>query len=124
MLFYGTSDIVESVQVRPLADGRPAERVCLKGGPVLVLSEAALGLYRDAEAPDDPLGNGLLDICELAGAHRLTPQDGRFVAEHRAGFIGLVDAKAVLITPVAIQLFAGRDDALRNRDALARLVFE
>lgn len=124
MLFYGSSDIVSELESRPLNDGQPAERVHLKGGPVLVLSTSALALYKDASAPDDPLGNGLLALAKLDDAHQLTPQEGRFVSDHRAGYIGLCDGQAVLVTPVAIVLYANRDDALRNRNALARLAFE
>ena len=111
MLFYGSSDIVTDVQSRPLNNGQPAERIALKGGPVLVLSATALALYKDADAPDDPLGNGLLALAELDEAHRLRADDsGRFVAEHKAGYIGLADGQALLITPVAVQLFADRDE--------------
>lgn len=124
MLFYGTSDIVTAVTSAPLADGSPSERLSLRGGPVLVITEKALGLYRDEDAPDDPLGNGLLALCDFPGTHRLTPHDGRFVREHRAGYVGLMDGHVILVTPAAIQLFANQNDALRNRDQLARLAFE
>ncbi|GGX73550.1 hypothetical protein [Saccharospirillum salsuginis] len=123
-MFYGTSDIIESIQAEPLANGTPAERLQLRGGPVLVLTEEAMALYRDADSPDDPLGNGLITLAELTGDHALVREDGHFVREHRAGYIGLMDDKAMLITPAAIQLFANRDDALRNQNELARLAFE
>lgn len=123
-MFYGTSDIIESVESAPLANGIPAERLRLRGGPVLVLTENAMALYRDAAGPDDALGNGLIDLAELAEDQRLPQQEGRFVTEHRAGYVGLADGRAILITPMAVQLFANRDDALRNRDEVARLAFE
>ncbi|MFG1497917.1 hypothetical protein ABMA57_14900 [Saccharospirillum sp. HFRX-1] len=124
MLFYGTSDIVTELESRPLNNGAPAERVHLKGGPVLVLSQGALALYKDAASPDDPLGNGLLALVELDEAHQLAPAGERFVTEHRAGYIGLADGQALLVTPAAIVLYANRDDALRNQNARARLNFE
>lgn len=124
MLFYGNSDIVTELESRPLNNGEPAERVHLNGGPVLVLSARALALYKDAQSPDDPLGNGLLALVELDEAHRLAPVGERFVTEHRAGYIGLADGQALLVTPAAIVLYANRDDALRNLNARARLSFE
>lgn len=123
-MFYGTSDIVTNIQSRSLADGSPAERVSLKGGPVLVLSEQALALYRDEAAPDDPLGNGLISLGELPESNWLQPEDGRFIKEHRAGYIGLFGGQAILITPATVQLFANRDDALRNRNQVVRLAFD
>ena len=124
MLFYGTSDIVTELESRPLNNGELAERVHLKGGPVLVLSQRALALYKDAASPDDPLGNGLLALVELDEAHQLAPAGERFVTEHRAGYIGLADGQALLVTPAAIVLYANRDDALRNQNARAKLNFE
>lgn len=123
-MFYGTSDIIESVEATPLANGTPAERLLLRGGPVLVLTAEAMALYRDATGPDDPLGNKLIALAELAPEHRLALGDGHFIREHRAGYIGLMDDKAILITPAAVQLFANKDDALRNQNELARLAFE
>lgn len=123
-MFYGSSDIIESVHPEPLANGTPAERLQLRGGPVLVLTEQAIALYRDAQSPDDPLGNGLLALTELTGKDCLTMAGAGFVKEHRAGYIGLHDGKALLITPVAVQLFANREDALRNQNECARVAFE
>lgn len=123
-MFYGTSDIIEALESRPLANGTPADRLRLRGGPVLVLTASAMALYRDVSDVDDPLGNGLIALAELSGDDVLVSEDERFVREHRAGYIGLMDDKAILITPVAVQLFANRDDALRNQNERARLAFE
>lgn len=124
MLFYGTSDIVTELECRPLSNGDLAERVHLKGGPVLVLSQRALALYKDAASPDDPLGNGLLSLVELDEAHQLAPTGEHFVSEHRAGYIRLADGQTLLVTPAAIVLYANREEALRNQNPRARLNFE
>lgn len=123
-MFYGSSDIIESVHPEPLTNGTPAERLQLRGGPVLVLTERAIALYRDAQSPDDPLGNGLIALTELKESDGLKMEGTGFVKEYRAGYIGLHDDKAMLITPVAVQLFANREDALRNQNELARVAFE
>lgn len=123
-MFYGSSDIVEGVEQCTLPSGQAAERVFLRGGPVLLLSEGAMALYRHLEAVGDPLGNGLIQLQPLTGEHQLACEDGRFVEQYKAGFIGLMDNKALLVTPAAVQLFANREDALRNRHQLARLDFE
>ena len=123
-MFYGSSDIIESVHSEPLANGTPAERLQLRGGPVLVLTEWAIALYRDAQSPDDPLGNGLIALTELKAGVGLKMAGAGFVKEYRAGYIGLHDDKAMLITPVAVQLFSNREDALRNQNELARVAFE
>ncbi|MHA7880606.1 MAG: hypothetical protein ACX931_12490 [Saccharospirillum sp.] len=123
-MFYGSSDIVDAIESSTLPSGQPAERLRLRGGPVLVLSERALALYRHQQAVDDPLGNGLIQLQPLPSEHQLVCHEGQFVEQYRAGYIGLIDDKALLVTPVAIQLFANREDALRNHNPLARLDFE
>lgn len=123
-MFYGSSDIVEGVEQCTLPSGQAAERVRLRGGPVLVLSAGAFALYKHLAAMDDPLGNGLIRLQPLATEHYLACHEGRFVEQYKAGFIGLVDNKALLVTPAAVQLFANREDALRNRNQLARLDFQ
>lgn len=121
---FGPSDLVINSLTFTLSNGEPAEQIWLRGGSILVISATALALYKDEAALSDPLGNGLIALTELSDASPLTHQDGHFMTEHRAGYIGLHDDRLLLITPIAIQLFDGRKDALQNRNERARLPLE
>jgi len=43
------------------------------------------------------------------------------VLEHRAGYVGLAGGFVLLITLNDVQLFGSKEDALRNRNEIARL---
>ncbi|WP_051207661.1 hypothetical protein [Saccharospirillum impatiens] len=123
-MIYGPSDIIVNSATFTLSNGEPAEQIWLRGGTVLVISATALALYKDEAAIGDPLGNGLIALTDLSGVSPLAHQDGHFMTEHRAGYIGLHGERLLLITPVAIQLFDDRRDALQNRNERARLPLE
>lgn len=121
---FGPSDLVTNSVTFTLSNGEPAEQLWLRGGSILVISATALALYKDEAAVSDPLGNGLIALTDLTGISPLTHRDGHFMTEHRAGYIGLHGERMLLITPVAIQLFDDRLDALQNRNERARLPLE
>ena len=94
-----------------------------RDGKILVLSEDTVAFYKDESSMSDALGTGLIAMAALDKQHHLQAMDdsGGWVKEYKAGFVGLHDDKAILITPLAIQLFAHRKDALYNRNEIARL---
>jgi len=122
MLIENSSDIVSNDQQLALQSGELVDALTLINSQILVLSENTLSVYRSLDSIQDPLGNGLLHTVALQGAAELVRgQDGRFMAMKKAGIVGLFDDKVILITPNDIQLFANRNDALRNQNELVRL---
>jgi len=122
MLIENSSDIVSNDQQLALHSGELVDALTLINSQILVLSENTLSVYRSLDSIQDPLGNGLLHTVALQGAAELVRgQDGRFMAMKKAGIVGLFDDKVILITPNDIQLFASRNDALRNQNELVRL---
>ena len=122
MLIENSSDIVSNDQQLTLLSGELVDALTLINSQILVLSENTLSVYRSLDSIQDPLGNGLLHTAALEGAAELQRgEDGRFMAMKKAGIVGLFDEKVILITPNDIQLFANRNDALRNQNELARL---
>lgn len=97
-------------------DGEAARTLIqFHNGQVMVVSRDAVALYRQRDALDDPLGNGLL-------GHELLPPDlvcaeGEApVVEQRAGFVGLQSGAVLFIRPDGVALYQHPDDALRNRE--------
>jgi hypothetical protein len=123
-MIYGPSDLIINSATLTLNNDEPAEKIWLRGGSILVISATALALYRDEAALSDPLGNGLIALADLPEQAPLKHDQGHFMSEHRAGYIGLQGDRLLLITPVAIQLFDDRQDALHNRNERARLPLE
>lgn len=119
MLIENSSDLIVSVEPVTLSSGRAADAAQLINGTVLLIAADALALYRSREQIGDPLGNGLIRSVPLA--QPLAAENGRFLLEHRAGYVGLSGGYVLLITLNDVQLFAGKDDALHNRGELARL---
>lgn len=122
MLIENSSDIVSNDQQLTLTSGEVVDALTLINGQILVLSVNTMSVYRSLESIQDPLGNGLLHSVALEGQSKLCQgEGGRFLAMKKAGIVGLFDDKVILITPNDIQLFASRNDALRNQNELARL---
>lgn len=119
MLIENTSDLIRQVEHRILPSGIAVDIATLINDTALVLASDSLSLYRTAAQAGDPLGNGL--IASVALPVSLPLQSGRFLQEHRAGYVGLSGGYVLLITLNDTQLFASKEDALRNRNELARL---
>jgi hypothetical protein len=121
MLLEGSSDII--VRCEYIAEGAHTgtQWLTFRNGFVLVLAEDLMALYKDAASIGDPLGNGLKAMVELKDRSLLVRGNNGLVSSYSAGFVGLMDDKAILITPNDIQLFKNKQDALYNRQELGRL---
>lgn len=119
MVIEGNSDIILSCEFKPHTEQGDSQWLVFRNGMVLVLGEGFMALYKDANSTTDPLGNGLTGMVDLDVT--LAKAESGFVERYAAGFVGLVDEKAILITPNDIQLFHNSQDALRNQNEIARL---
>ncbi|AJQ97101.1 hypothetical protein [Gynuella sunshinyii] len=120
MIFTASSDIIVNNRLASVR-GQTVELLYFRNEQVLLLTTQALSLYRHERFIEDELGNGLLAYLKLPDEHLLAQRQGHYVAEFQAGYVGLVDGKTLLITPVAIQLFPNKTDALYNRAEICRL---
>lgn len=120
MVIEGNSDIVVRCEFQAQAS-QPSQWLTFRNGFVLVLQANVMALYKNVESINDPLGNGLKAMVDIPAEQTLQHEEIGFVREYSAGFVGLVDDKAILITPNDIQLFENKTDALHNRDEIARL---
>lgn len=120
MLFEGSSDIIAKHIATTLNNGEAAECLEFHNGKCLVLSQQALGMYKDMASVTDPLGNGRIDTVTLPADEQLS-NDQPWVTETVAGFIGLTNGRALLITPNYVQMFPTKTDALHNRNEIVRL---
>lgn len=100
---------------------QPAQLLHLHNGMVIALSPHALACYRNRAALDDPLGNGLLSFTELAEGVSIRFEQDACVTTHTAGYVGLVDGKALLIAPFKVRLYPNNHDGLRGLNCLAEL---
>lgn len=123
MTILGSSDIIAGVDQRSY-QGNTAQTLHFRDGKVLLINAHGMALFQNLAAIEDELGNGLMAQTEFADDLQLPHQDHQWVTEYSAGFVGLHGDYALLITPVAIQLFRNKQDALHNRDELARLNLE
>lgn len=121
MLLEGSSDIILKCEYITEGAHEGAQWLTFRNGFVMVLTEDCMALYKDEASITDPLGNGLKAIAELKGHAQLVKTNKGIVTSFSAGFVGLNDEKAILITPNDIQLFKDKTDALYNRAELARL---
>lgn len=84
-------------------------------GQVLLVSASAVGLYRDKDALTDPFGNGALGYEAIP--EKLAPQwlpEQGYVAEQRAGYVGLNSGAVLFIRPDGVALYDDGMAALRN----------
>ena len=121
MLIENSSDLIQSVQSGRLASGKNADLATLINGQVLVISDDALALFSRVEDVADELGNGLLHSVTIPEAGHLCPQNGSYIQEHKAGYVGLSGGRVLLITLNDVQMFPSKQDALRNANELVRL---
>lgn len=121
MVIEGNSDII--VRCEFFTDGiaGQCQWLTFRNGFVLVIHQTFMALYKNADSMNDPLGNGLKVMVDIPQNQTLKPTEHGFVKEFSAGFVGLVDDKAILITPNDIQLFPNKLEALHNRNEIVRL---
>lgn len=121
MVIEGNSDIVVRCEYKRDELNQAAQWLTFRNGFVLILQPSFMALYKDVQSIHDPLGNGLKAMVDIPETFALHETNNGFVSSFSAGFVGLADDKAILITPNDIQLFANKTDALHNRDEIARL---
>ncbi|GLQ32767.1 hypothetical protein [Litoribrevibacter albus] len=121
MIHQHSSNIIQANSQITLSNGAPAETLVFHNELTLVISEHTLAMFKSQQQVNDPLGNGLIDSVQLEGDSTLKIENDRLIKNYQSGFVGLVDGKAILITPNVIQLFPSSNDALRNQNELARL---
>jgi hypothetical protein len=121
MLLEGSSDIILKCEYMTSGAHQGSQWLTFRNGFVMVLTTDCMALYRDEVSITDPLGNGLKALADLKEGDQLLAAENGLISSFSAGFVGLNDEKAILITPNDIQLFANKTDALYNRDELARL---
>ena len=119
MILQNTSDLIAQVTHQQLPSGIPVDVAQLVNGSALVISADALALYRNADGVGDALGNGLVRSIDLPLT--LTQENGAFLQEHKAGYVGLSDGRVLLITLNDVQMFPSKQDALRNQNEVVRL---
>ncbi|CAA0110984.1 Uncharacterised protein [BD1-7 clade bacterium] len=120
MIPENSSDIIQSIEQLTPSAGQ-IDIVHFRDGKILAVSSDSLAFFKDRSSFNDPLGNGLLNNCDIPSDHALEDYKEGWIKEYRAGYIGLQDGKVLLITPIAVQLFQNKDDALRNNNQLASL---
>lgn len=121
MILSGSSDIIKQCEFFESGDYQGCQWLTFENNLLLVLSEKFMALYKNTAALNDALGNGLKAMVDLPEDAYLQVSEQGMVKEFRAGFVGLMDQKVILITPNDIQLFASKNDALRNQNEIARL---
>ena len=124
MLIENTSDLIRNISQVTLSNGAQADAASLINDTVLVVAADALALYRTVEQVGDPLGNGLIrsvPLTDILDEPLPANEAGRFIAEHRAGYVGLAGGRVLLITLNDVQMFSSKEDALRNHNELVRL---
>jgi len=102
-------------------NNQPCELIHLHNDLVIALSDAALGCYRNRESIHDPLGNGLVSFSSLGPDDHIQFHDGRCITTYSGGYVGLVDGKALLITPFKVRLYPSNHDGLRGLNCIAEL---
>merc|ERR1711879_1052594 len=95
-VFEQSSDLVRECHRVSLASSQEAEAAVLINNTVLVISADALALFSSLESIGDVLGNGLLESVAIPAPGRLST-GYPYIAEYRAGFVGLSDGKVLLI---------------------------
>ena len=121
MVIEGNSDIIVRCEFFTDTKAGPCQWLTFRNGFVLVIHQSFMALYKDVQSINDPLGNGLKVMVDIPQEHTLQRTEDGFVQEFSAGFVGLADEKAILITPNDIQLFVHKLDALHNRNEIVRL---
>ena len=117
-----SSDIIKSVTTLQLKNAEKAQALEFHDGKCLILSSSAIAFHKSLASFEDPLSDSCLGYAELAHEHHLNWVDEILVEEYASGYIGLKDQRVILITPNAIQLFPGKNQALRNQQHVAQIL--
>jgi len=121
VILSGSSDIIVKCEYFEEGKHQGCQWLTFANGLVLVINTGFLALYKNESSIGDELGNGLNVLVDLLNESQLKITDQGLVSEFKAGFVGLMDDKVILITPNDIQLFRNKKDALNNKDEITRL---
>lgn len=121
MLTENNSNLIRDVFTTTLASGACADVAELVNDRFLAVASDSLSLFSSRKAVSDPLGNGLLQRVSIPESDWLVAEEGDFILEHRAGYVGLASGKVLLIGLNDARLFSGPANALRNRDEIVRI---
>ncbi|MCY0964465.1 hypothetical protein [Parathalassolituus penaei] len=121
MLIENNSNLIRGVFATTLASGASVDVAELVNDRFLAVASESLSLFSTRKAVSDPLGNGLLQRVGIPESDWLLAEDGDFILEHRAGYVGLCSGKVLLIGLNDARLFSGPADALRNRNEIVRI---
>jgi len=124
MIIEGSSDIVTRCEFKQDTEQGATQWLTLRNGWVMILAPHFINLYKSEASVNDPLGNGLIASEDIPSEATLAVTKTGLVSRYAAGFVGLVDEKAILITPNDIQLFPSANDALRNQNEILRLALQ
>jgi hypothetical protein len=111
-----TDMIIARQETRNLPQRGPVTLMHFHQGMVLLVSASAVGLYRDAAAVTDPLGNGALGyetIPESLQPH--WQEEGGYIREQRAGYVALTSGAALFIRPDGVGLYDSGAAVLKNQ---------
>lgn len=124
MLIESTTDLITDLTVRKMPSGIWVQEAALVNGNALVVASDTLALYRRPNSCTDILGNGFIRSIAIPESSHLRvadDQQGHFIVEHRAGYVGLQGGKVLLITLNDVQMFADKLSALQNKNEIVRL---
>lgn len=111
-----TDIIARQIEHAELPGRGPVSLLTLHGGQVIVIGADAVAMFRDRDSISDPLGNGVLGHERLPAAQQCDAS-GSFVAEQRAGYVGLIGGAVLFVRPDGVALYDSGLDALHNRNA-------
>lgn len=120
-----SDNVVARHEVAELAGRGRVTLLHFHPGMVLMIAATAVGLYRNPEAVNDPLGNGLIGYEALPEGLQGDAQapDGQ-VREQQAGYVRLASGGVIFIRPDGVGLYPDTDAALNNRDMYWLIPFE
>jgi hypothetical protein len=121
MSISDTSDIIKSVSIFQMDNSEKFQVLEFHDEKVLILAKNAMALHKTKASFENPLSDGCLGYVDLIPEHHLNWENGSIVEEYKSGYICLKDHRVILITPNAIQLFPGNQEALRNKQCLAKI---
>lgn len=121
MLIETSSDLIRSVVSARTAAGVPVSAATLINDCVLTVSADGLSLFRSLKDISDPLGNGLLHAVSIPESFVMPTDLVDYILDHRAGYVGLVEGKVLLIGLNDVRMFSNSSDALRNRNEIVRM---
>lgn len=120
MIIEGSANLVKRVETLTL-QSQYIEALILQNERVIAISEAAIALFKDFNAMQDPLGNALIVIETIPEEKQFSATTTPWVASHQAGFVELSNGMGLLILPNDVRLYDSKEDALSNTNPIVCL---